>query len=97
MNRQDSEHKDVSDPSYGLSDLRDQLTGGGLRWLASVLGAASLGLLGYLISEGEKAKLDFPFRIEGSAALWTVGLALAFWVVIAVINWSSWFRKKGTR
>jgi hypothetical protein len=90
----DSEHKDISDPSYSAADFRVQLTGGRLRWFASVLAVASVGLFVYLLTEGEKAELDFPFHIKGQAALWTVGIAFAVWAAIAITNWKAWLRKK---
>src|SRR2546421_150386 len=33
----DSEHKDISDPSYSTADFRVQLAGGRLRWFATLL------------------------------------------------------------
>src|SRR6267378_2610095 len=70
----DSEHKDISDPSYSIADFRVQLTGGRLRWFATVLAVASSGLFVYLLTEGDKAELDFPVYITGQAALWSVGI-----------------------
>ena len=94
MSQQDPEHKDISDPSYNAADFRVQLAGGRLRWLASILAAASAGLFVYLLTEGEKAELDFPIHIKGRATLWTVGIAFVIWAVVAITNWKAWFRKK---
>ena len=91
---QDSEHKQISDPSYSAADFRVQLFGGRLRWFATVLAVASLGLFIYLLTEGEKAELDFPFHITGRAALWTVGGAFVVWVAIAIPNWRAWLRRR---
>ena len=91
---QDSEHKDISDPSYSAADFRIQLAGGRLRWFATVLAVASIGLFIYLLTEGDKAELDFPFHIQGQAALWTVGIAFIVWAAIAIWNWKSWFRRR---
>ena len=90
----DSEHKDISDPSYSFADFRVQLTGGRLRWFATVLAVASAGLFVYLLTEGDKAELDFPVQMTGQATLWPVGIAFAVWAVIAIVNWRTWLRKK---
>jgi len=90
----DSEHKDISDPSYSIADFRVQLTVGRLRWSATVLAVASAGLFVYLLSAGDKAELDFPVHITGQATLWSVGIAFAIWAVIAIVNWRTWLRKK---
>ena len=91
---QDPEHKDISDPSYSAADFRVQLAGGQLRWFATVLAVASLGFFVYLLTEGENAELYFPVHITGRAALWTVGIAFAVWVAVAITNWRAWLRKK---
>ena len=90
----DSEHKDISDPSYNAADFRVQLAGGRLPWFATILAVGSVGLFVYLLTQGEKAELDFPFHIRGRAALWTVGVAFIVWAAVAVANWKSWFRRK---
>jgi hypothetical protein len=91
----DSEHKDISDPSYCGADFRAQLSGGRLRWLATILAIASVGLFVYLLSEGEEARLDFQaLHLKGRAALWTVAVAFAIWGTIALTNWRAWFRKQ---
>jgi hypothetical protein len=90
----DSEHKDISDPSYNIADFRVQLTGGHLRWFFTVLALASAALFGYLLTEGDKAELDFPVQITGQAALWSAGIVFTIWAVLAVINWRAWLRKK---
>ena len=87
-------HKDISDSSYSASDFRLQLGGGGLRWFATVLAVASIGLFVYLLTEGDKAELHFPFRIKGRGALWAVGIAFAIWAAIAISNWKNWFKRK---
>jgi len=91
---QDSEHKDISNPSYNAGDFRVQLAGGRLRWFATVLAVASIGLFIYLLTEGEKAELDFPFHLRGRAAVWAVGIAFVVWAAIAFVNWKSWLRRK---
>jgi len=94
---QDSEHKDISDPSFSAADFRAQLAGGRLRWFATVLAVGSVGLFVFLLTEGEGAELDFPVHIRGRAALWTVGIAFAVWAAIAIANWRAWLRSKTMR
>jgi hypothetical protein len=94
MSNPEPEHRDLSDPTFSFADFRVQTFGGRMRWLASVLGLASLGLFAYLLTEGRNARLDFPFQIRGQAALWTVGIAFAIWFAIAVLNWMAWSKKK---
>src|SRR5690349_15619834 len=86
--------KNLSDPSYSVADFRVQPGGGRLRWLDTVLATASLGLFIFLLTEGEKAELDFPFHIQGEGASWTVGIAFVVWAVVAIANWKNWARKK---
>ena len=90
----DSEHKDISDPTYNAADFWIQLTGGRLRWFATVLAVASIGLFIYLLTQGEKAELDFPVHVTGQATLWMIGIAFAILAAIAIVNWRTWFRNK---
>jgi hypothetical protein len=82
------------EPEHRDADFRVQTFGGRMRWLASILALAGLGLFAYLLTEGRNARLDFPFQIKGQAALWTVGIAFAIWFAIAVLNWMAWSKKK---
>jgi len=90
----DSEHKDVSDPTYNWADFKLQLTGGRLRWFASILAVANAGLFVYFITEGNKAEIDFPVVITGQAALWVTGITFVILVAIAAVNWRNWNRRK---
>ena len=94
MNQKGSEHKDISDPSCHPGDLRVQLTGGGLRWLASILATAAAGLLAYFWITDQKPKFDFPVSVEGTTAWWVLGLAFVAWFALAVVNWMAWWRKR---
>jgi hypothetical protein len=91
---QDSDDKDISDPSYGAADFQNQLAGGQLRWLATVLAVASVGFFIYLLTRGDQAELHFPFHITGGAAVWTIGIAAAVWALIAITNWMAWLGRK---
>jgi hypothetical protein len=97
LNQKGSEQKDVSDPSFSAADFRVQLAGGSLRWLATILTLASMGLFGHLLSEGKDAEMDFPFHVKGRAAFAVVGTAFLIWSAIAVVNWAFWLRKKKRR
>jgi hypothetical protein len=90
----DSEHKDISDPTYSAADFRVQLTGGRLRWFASVLAVANGGLLVYFFNHKDKAEIDFPIIITGPAAIWIMAVTFVILVAIAVVNWRNWLRKK---
>jgi hypothetical protein len=90
----DSEHKDISDPTYSAADFWVQLSGGRLRWLATLATVAGAGLFIDLLTEGEKAELFFPVHITGQTTLWVVGVASAICAMIAIVNWRSWLKKK---
>ncbi len=90
---EDSEHKDVSDPTYSWADFKLQLAGGRLRWFASILAVANAGLFVYLITEGDKAEIDFPVVITGQATLWATGVTFVILAAIAAVNWKNWIRR----
>lgn len=89
-----SECKDVSDPTFNAADFMLQLTGGRLRWFASVLAVASAGLFIDMLIQGDKAELDFPVTIKGPATLCPLGIAFVILAAIAVVNWKNWFKRK---
>jgi hypothetical protein len=97
MNTADREHKDIRNVTYIAADLRAQLASGKVRWLATILAFAGAGLFVFLILEGKGARLDFPFQVEGPAALWMVGVASAIWFAIAAVNWRAWMKKRSLR
>jgi len=90
----DSEYKDISNPSYSLADFWIQLIGGRLRWFATVLAVASIGLFIDVLLEGNKAEFYFPIHVRGRAALWTIGIAFVVWTAIAFVNWKNWLGRK---
>ena len=89
----DSEHKDISDPTYSAADFWLQLTGGRLRWFASVLATASVGVFIYMLTDGWQAEL-FPFHIYGLPAYLIVGISFVVWTSVAVLNWKRWRNRK---
>jgi hypothetical protein len=90
----DSEHKNFSDQTFSVADFQTQLAGGRLRWLATALAVASIGLFIDVFSKGDKAEFYFPLHIRGRSALWTIGIAFVVWTAIAFVNWKNWLRKK---
>jgi hypothetical protein len=90
----DSEHKDISDPTYSAADFSAQLTGGRLRWFASILAVANAGLLVYFFTHKDKAEIDFPIIIIGPAAIWIMVATFVVLAAIAVVNWKNWLKKK---
>ena len=97
MNPEDEKPKDLSDPTFRLSDFRQQAVGGGLRWLASVLAVASLGLLIWQFIDNEPPEMHYPFHLKGNSVLWAIGGASAVWTALAVVNWISWFKKSKSK
>ena len=91
----DPDRKDLSDPGFNAAGFRTQLAGGQLRWFATILTVMSAGLFTFLLTQGEKAELDFPFPLRGRPAQWTIGIAVGVWAVIAIVNWRSWARRRG--
>lgn len=91
---QGSEHKDVSDPTYNAADFWAQLSGGRLRWFATILTLAGGGLSVYEWTQGDQARMDYPIQLQGPAATWTIAVASAIIAAIAIINWRGWFKKK---
>lgn len=89
-----SEYKDVSDPTFNAADFMLQVTGGRLRWFAVVCAVLSAGLFIYMLTQGDKAEVNFPIVIQGPAATWTIGGVFIIWAVIGVVNWRNWFKRK---
>jgi len=89
----DSEHKDLSDPTYNAADFWLQLTGGRLRWFAIIFAVASAGVFIYLLTQGKDAEL-FPFDIRGLPAFLIIGISFVLWVTVAILNWKNWRRRK---
>lgn len=89
-----SENKNPFDPSFNAADFKTQVLGGSLRWLATVLTVASLGLLAYFLISKEQPQLDFPIHLSGVIVYWFVGSFVLIWLLLAIKNWISWFKKK---
>jgi hypothetical protein len=84
--------KTFSDPDYNAADFAAEVSGGSLRWLATVLAIASLGLLIYYIFDKQEPEMDFPFQLKGAAVYWMVGGAFIIWLLLAIVNWTKWLK-----
>ncbi|MEY4385395.1 MAG: hypothetical protein RLY20_678 [Verrucomicrobiota bacterium] len=93
MNEHETKPKDLTDPTFGFSDFRQQLCGGALRWLATVLAIAATGLLIAFLMSKETPEVHFPFHLKGQSVLWVTGGAGLVWLVIAIVNWISWSKR----
>lgn len=82
-------------PGYDLTAFRRDSTGGGLRWLATILAVAGGGMLPCMVTGIAPPVVHYPIHIEGPAALWSVGGASLFWSWIAILNWSGHARSNG--
>jgi hypothetical protein len=90
----DPKEKPLSDPTYDIADFSAQLLGGGLRWFGTFLFLASLAFLGYLMTASDVPEIDFPIHLKGRIVLWLVGIIAAIWLVLAIVNWKRWLRRK---
>jgi|GEM_PF-5823689 len=97
MNTKGSEKKHLSDPTYDAADFVVQLTGGSLRWLASILAVLSLGLFVFLIFNGKEPEIYYPVHLKGKVVLWMVVLSFAVWLLLSIWNWRSWLKSKRTK
>jgi hypothetical protein len=89
-----SENKDLSDPSYNLKDFHVQLTSGRLRWLCTILAVAGSGLFAYQLTQKDELEVYFPIHLKGNVAMCVLGAGSMVMLLLAVVNWKSWLRKK---
>jgi hypothetical protein len=97
VKKEGSENKDLSDPSYNLADFHVQLTSGRLRWLCTILTVAGLGLFAYQSTQKDELEVYFPIHLKGKVAMWVLGVGSMVLLLLAVVNWNSWLRKKKDR
>jgi hypothetical protein len=71
-----------------------EVFGGGLRWLATVFTAASAVLLIGMYAGILPDETYWPVRTRGTTATLLVVSLLAFWTVIAGVNWRSHARRR---
>ena len=94
MVRKGFEKKDLSDRTYDLADFQAQLSGGSMRWLASLLAIGSFGLLLFFATSSKEPEIDFPFHFKGKSVLWISGIAFVVWLAISIVTWKKWLKKK---
>ena len=94
MERREPENKNLSDPNYNLSDFMAQAMGGSLRWLATVFALAGFGLWLVFVLHSDEPEISFPIHLKGKIVLWVIGLASVFWLVLAMVKWARWLKRK---
>jgi hypothetical protein len=94
MEQKDPAKKDLPDPTFSLADYRAQCTNGSLRWVATVLAGAGLGFFAWSCFDQGEQEVFFPIHLKGRALYWVMGIATAFWLLMAVVNWKNWKKKK---
>lgn len=82
---------ELLEPKYNLTSFRRDLTGGGLRWLSTVLAVAGTGLFiahfGSMVAGFAPTEVHYPIHLVGRTALYVTGGASLFWTGIAILNW----------
>ena len=79
----------------GPSELAAELSCGRGRWLYSTLAALSVAAIVW-IWFGGRFEIHYPIHLSGSAARYAVGVVAALWIILAVVNWRNWIRRKRT-
>jgi hypothetical protein len=77
-----------------LAAFGRELFGSSLRWLASVFTMASALLLIGMYAGILPTETYWPVRTRGTTATLLAAFALAFWTVIAVLNWRSHAKRR---
>jgi hypothetical protein len=83
-----------SDAAAHLAAFGRELFDGGLRWLATVLTVATALVLIGMYTGVLPAETYWPVRARGTTAALLAGFALAFWTVIAVLNWRAHAKRR---
>lgn len=94
MTQRDPNARDRDLADLSPAEFRRQLTGGGLRWVATVLAVLSPVALALVLAD-EEWRAYVPIPISGPAAVWIVAGATVVWGVLAVVNWRNWLRRRG--
>lgn len=83
----------LGDPDYDLRSFGNELTGGGLRWVATILVLATLGFIIYLATNyGWAASVQGPLPIQGGGLYTVLCIVLLIWVGLGIVNWRNWSR-----
>jgi hypothetical protein len=92
--RREEKAPNMFDDSYDIRQFKRDLTSGQLRWLATILSVANVGLLVFDGFDPEGSQMYFPFRMKGVAVLAIMSLTLVIWLVLAFVNWRAWAVKR---
>ena len=90
----DSRHANREEAAAALVAFGRELFGGGLRSLATVFTAASAALLIGMYAGILPDETYWPVRTRGTTGTLRVALLLAFWTVVAGVNWRSHARRR---
>lgn len=92
---QDSERKpQFGDPEYDIAAFANELTGNGMRWLSTILAAASLGLLVFLAALDGEPAIYYPIHVEGTTAVLIIAACFVLWGLVAAAGWIRWLKKR---
>jgi hypothetical protein len=93
MEKKGPDKKDSLNPTSGHAHFFVQATSGPLRWLATILTIAGFIFLIWTFFDRGEHEVFFPFHLKGRELYWTMGIATAFWLLMAIVNWKNWKRK----
>ena len=77
-----------------LTALGRELVGGSLRWLATIFTVGAVVLVAGMYAEILPVETFWPVRTRGTTAWVLIVLLVAFWGVIAVLNWRSYLKDR---
>lgn len=84
----------LGDADYDATAFLHELSGGSLRWIATILAVVAALFLASILAGNLPAESYWPVRARGTTATVLVVVALVFWCVIAVVNWRSHARRR---
>ena len=94
MEKKGPDKKDLSNQTSNHAQFLAQATSGPLRWLATILAVAGFIFLIWTFFDRGEHEVFFPFHLKGRELYWTMGIATAFWLLMAIVNWKNWKKKK---
>lgn len=95
FSNQDKEKpQDIFSSSYNAQDFKRDLSSGQLRWLATLLALANIGLLAFTAFDSEEPVMYFPVHTRGAVVWWVFSFTLLVWTVLAVVNWRTWIMRQ---
>ena len=82
----------LGDPDYDAKAFVGELSGGSLRWVATILGALNAVLVVCVFSGLMSPPVMFGMSPTTGRIVLVV--ALLVWIVLALINWLAWKRQR---